>query len=302
MGKSQKISYVVLVFVLLLGLGAAGFLAYLKHQVEGEYFDSDGVRIHFVDEGSGEPVILIHGFAANIDLNWRKNGIMDALKQDFRVVALDNRGHGLSDKPHTADKYGVNMVEDVIRLMDHLKIPKAHVVGYSMGGFITLKLITTHPDRLLSAAPCAAGWEAPENNREVLDGLVASLEKGGDFGPLIRRLEPGGADPGRLRIAIASMFIGIMNDKMALAQIMKRFEDNQLKEEELRANKVPTISIVGTEDPLKKGIDNMVGVMGAHETAFIEGADHITTLASPKYCKEYINVLRAFLLKHSAKQ
>ena len=77
--------------------------------------------------------------------------IIDTLAKDFRVIALDCRGHGKSDKPHDATKYGNEMIEDVARLMDHLNIPKAHIVGYSMGGAITGKFITMHPDRVLTA-------------------------------------------------------------------------------------------------------------------------------------------------------
>lgn len=300
MNKKRIFVYGAVVIVLLLGLAAAGLFAYIMHRTEGQYFDSDGVRIHFVDEGQGEPVILVHGFAVNADINWRKPGILDALKEKYRVIALDNRGHGLSDKPHDAEQYGMNMVGDVIRLMDHLEIEKAHVIGYSMGGFITLKLITEYPDRLISAAPCAAGWEEPDNNREVLDGLVQSLENGGGFEPLIRRLEPGGGEPNFLKMAVVNAVIGALNDKMALAQIMKKFPDNHVEESQLRANKVPTLSVVGTEDPLRTGIDRMIGVMANHEVVFIEGADHGSALFNPRYCRQYIDALLKFLSEHSA--
>src|SRR5262245_6822113 len=88
------------------------------------FFDSNGVKIHYITEGKGEPVVLIHGFAADIDKNWRTgfavgpantNGgprIFEALAQKYRVIALDNRGHGKSDKPHDPKQYGTEMVED----------------------------------------------------------------------------------------------------------------------------------------------------------------------------------------------
>src|SRR5262249_15124946 len=114
-------------------------------------FDSNGVKIHYIVEGAGEPVILVHGFTADIDKNWRAPGIIRALLPKYQVIALDNPGHGKSDKPHDPQKYGLEMAEDVVRLMDHLKIKQAHVIGYSMGAIITAKLLTTHPDRLKSA-------------------------------------------------------------------------------------------------------------------------------------------------------
>src|SRR2546423_10416220 len=109
-------------------------------RAEDHFFDSNGVKIHYIVEGKGEPVVLIHGFTADIDKNWRtgfaigpdnqRRGpmIIEALSRNYRVIALDNRGHGKSDKPHDVKQYGNEMVEDVVRLLDHLKIGKAHVV------------------------------------------------------------------------------------------------------------------------------------------------------------------------------
>jgi len=96
-------------------------------------FDSNGVSIQYTVEGQGEPVVLIHGLHASTDINWRAPGIIKALAENYQVIAMDVRGHGHSGKPEQEEAYGMEMVEDVIRLLDHLKIKKAHVVGYSMG-------------------------------------------------------------------------------------------------------------------------------------------------------------------------
>src|ERR1035438_4357252 len=108
-------------------------------------FDSEGVHIRYTVEGKGEPVVLIHGLYANAQMNWRGPGIIKALAKNYEVIALDVRGHGGSGKPKEEDAYGVEMAEDVIQLLDHLKIQKAHLVGYSMGGMITMKLLTRNP-------------------------------------------------------------------------------------------------------------------------------------------------------------
>src|SRR5437764_612909 len=97
-------------------------------------FDSRGVKIHYTVEGQGAPVVLIHGLHSSADINWRVPGTIKTLAAHYRVIAFDVRGHGHSDKPDKDDAYGVEMAEDVVRLMDHLKIDKAHIVGYSMGG------------------------------------------------------------------------------------------------------------------------------------------------------------------------
>src|SRR5690242_19535896 len=108
-------------------------------------FESDGVQIHYTVAGKGTPVVLIHGLYASAKTNWELPGIVADLAKSHTVIALDNRGHGQSDKPEKEGEYGVKMVEDVVRLLDHLHIEKAEVAGYSMGGMITMKLLTLHP-------------------------------------------------------------------------------------------------------------------------------------------------------------
>jgi len=121
-------------------------------------FDAKGVRIHFLVQGSGEPVVLIHGLYASAALNWQLPGTLAALARTHRVIALDLPGHGLSDKPRNAAAYGLQMVEDVALLLDHLQIRAVHVIGYSLGGMIALKLISIHPDRVLSGVLGGMGW------------------------------------------------------------------------------------------------------------------------------------------------
>lgn len=110
--------------------------------------NSDGTRVYYMVQGAGEPVVLIHGYGVTASINWKLPGILPALARNYRVVALDVRGHGRSDKPHDPAEYGVNMADDVLRMLDHLNIETAHVIGYSMGGFILLKLAVEHPERI----------------------------------------------------------------------------------------------------------------------------------------------------------
>ena len=86
------------------------------------FFDSNGVKIHYTVQGKGEPVLLIHGFTASIPLQWGLPGITAALAKNYQVIAFDNRGHGRSGKPHDPKQYGKEMVEDAVRLLDHLHI------------------------------------------------------------------------------------------------------------------------------------------------------------------------------------
>jgi pimeloyl-ACP methyl ester carboxylesterase len=116
------------------------------------------VRIWYCVQGRGEPVVLIHGWLSSDGINWELPGISASLAKDYRVISLDVRGHGLSDKPTTVDAYGRELVEDVARLLDHLKIKKAHLVGYSMGGIIAANFMVKHPERVLSGTLGGMGW------------------------------------------------------------------------------------------------------------------------------------------------
>src|SRR5438093_3674173 len=115
-------------------------------------FDSNGVQIQYADRGSGEPVVLIHGFTGSYVRHIESPGLMDRLeKAGYRSIAIDCRGHGQSGKPRDDSAYGMEMVADVIRLMDHLKIERAHLFGYSMGGAIVSQLLVRQPTRVLTA-------------------------------------------------------------------------------------------------------------------------------------------------------
>ena len=126
--------------------------------VNAEEFDSAGVKIHYEIKGAGEPVILIHGLYASAKLNWDLPGVTKELAKQYRVIALDNRGHGESGRPAADSEYGEKMAGDIIRLMDHLHLTNARVVGYSLGGMIAMKLVVQHPERVRSVVLGGMGW------------------------------------------------------------------------------------------------------------------------------------------------
>jgi pimeloyl-ACP methyl ester carboxylesterase len=117
---------------------------------KNDYFTaSDGVKIHYITLGDhGSWVVLIHGFTDSAQRMFFTTGIAPALAKNHRVVAIDNRNHGLSDKPNPN---GSGRAEDTIELMDHLHIAKAHIHGYSMGGGFTGALLASHPERFITA-------------------------------------------------------------------------------------------------------------------------------------------------------
>jgi pimeloyl-ACP methyl ester carboxylesterase len=133
-----------------LALMAVTGAAFAQDKPKDGYFTTkDGVKIHYLIQGQGTPVILIHGYTGSAYGNWFRNGVAQELVKNHLVVAIDCRNHGLSDKPDGPT--GRGKAEDVIEMLDHLKIQRAHFHGYSMGGAIVGRLLALIPERMISA-------------------------------------------------------------------------------------------------------------------------------------------------------
>lgn len=147
-----------IVFGCLAGLLVCGGSARAGNPPVSDFLSVNGVRVHFLVQGEGAPVVLIHGWYSSAALNWVDPGIMAALAGSHRVIALDLPGYGRSDRPKASDAYGAHWIEDIDRLLDHLAVRKAHVVGYSMGGMVALKFVVDHPERVKSVALGGMGY------------------------------------------------------------------------------------------------------------------------------------------------
>jgi pimeloyl-ACP methyl ester carboxylesterase len=287
----------ILVSVLLLLLSLLGALLFvLFFRVSGETFDSAGVPIHFTDQGSGTPVILVHGFAVQSDLNWRWPGCVRRLKRrGYRVITMDVRGHGRSGKSHDPREYGVALSDDIIRLMDHLGIEKAHIAGYSMGGFIVLKTIERHPDRLLSGVICAAGWGVlNDEHRALFAEIVRAIEKDRSFDPITHWIDMNKHAPW-LNCFLSNFFMRNTNDLDAIVNVFRTFEALTVEEDALRRNTVPALTLVGARDGIREASDKLPGVMANHELVHIPGGDHLTAILHPLFMSQML----AFLDRHS---
>lgn len=277
----------------LCGTTVAVVVFLLVHRVEGEYFDSNGVRIHYTVEGQGEPVILVHGVAANADLNWRRPGVIRALSKDFKVVAFDLRGHGLSDKPHEVEKYGIQMVDDIVRLMDHLHIEKAHVAGYSLGGFLLLKLLATHPDRVASAAICAAGWRNPEDPSPLPNPYTAPKAERRIW--LDASLSAPMASTSKSLFHRTRSWVGDrLMDKTAKKALKEKYSELAVTAAELKAIRVPSICFIGTKDGFLFLARDLRAHMPGIEFCQIVGSGHFTTPFRSVFKAD----LRDFFMRH----
>jgi pimeloyl-ACP methyl ester carboxylesterase len=146
-------------------------------QKDGFFTTSDGIKIHYLTHGdTGSWVVLVHGYSDNAQRMWFNTGIAPEIAKHHRVVAIDNRNHGQSDKPVPG---GSGRAQDVIELMDHLKIQRAHIHGYSMGGGIVASLLGMIPDRFITAGFGGSGMsESDPKLRAEAEALDDALPKG----------------------------------------------------------------------------------------------------------------------------
>lgn len=265
---------------------------------QDSFFDSNGVQIRYIDKGSGEPVVLVHGLLGNIETSWVDSGIIANLSKDHRVIAFDARGHGKSGKPHDADAYGQQMSLDVVRLLDHLKIQRAHIVGYSNGGRIVAKLLTTNPERFLTATMGGSSgtrtW-GPADEKASQD-QIDELTKGIPFQAFILFGWPADQPPPTDEVirARSQAIVARGNDPLAQAALARTRGALLVRNDELAAVTVPTLAIVGSADRMVNGVREIQRVMNGLKVVVIEGAGHEDAARRP----EFINSLREFIAAH----
>jgi pimeloyl-ACP methyl ester carboxylesterase len=279
----------------LLGLGVLGLSPLQAEALVDQHFDSDGVPIRYVEEGQGEPVILLHGYTSDIETEWVRSDVLPALAAHYRVLALDARGHGRSGKPHDPAQYGPEMGRDITRLMDHLGIRRAHIIGYSMGAHVVAQLLTQQPERfataVLGGASGRRNWTEEDQKRVEIE--AAEMEQG-LLTSQIRRLWPRDQPPpdvAQLREASARALAG--KDPRALAAVRRSNPAQVVTEAQMAAVTVPTLGIVGTADPYLADFERLRRVMPQLELVRIEGATHGTALSRPEFVASILSFLHA---------
>jgi len=228
------------------------------------HFMSDDAEIAFLDEGEGEPIVLVHGFASNKEVNWIYPGWVSLLtRAGRRVIALDNRGHGASTKFYEPAAYHASvMAGDVLALIDHLKLQRADVMGYSLGARITAHLTPSHPERVRSA---------------VLGGLVIHLVEGESLPQTIApALEAPSRDDvtdptGHLFRAFAEQ---THSDLRALAACL-RGSRQTLSRQEVAQIAVPFLVAAGDKDRIAGSPQELAALVPGAEALVIPGRDHM---------------------------
>ncbi len=244
---------------------------------DGKFADFDGVKIHYIERGKGEPVILLHGGSSNLQ-SWVVPGVIDALAADFRVIAYDARGQGKSSSPHDPQQYGRQQALDVPRLLDTMKIDRAHIVGFSLGGSTVAQLLTLHPERFLTAIQLAGAGRSPQAaNDPRIEVEASEIAKSCISRSRLFRQAPPGSKPTEQHFTEAEA--KCRNDKsfdpLAVAASLRGYKDQAVTPEEMQAVKVPTLGIVGTLDHTLKEMQTLKSLRPDMKLIVVDGLSHM---------------------------
>lgn len=296
MQQVMRVAVVRAVLVALLML--SGAVAQAQEPKDGFFTASDGVKIHYLTLGdSGSWVVLIHGYSDSARRMWFSTGIAQVIAKHHRVVAIDNRNHGQSDKPQPS---GSGRADDTIELMDHLKIQRAHIHGYSMGGGFVGQLLGKIPERFITAGFGGSGMtETDPELRAKATALDEALPKatGADAAAMDRfrsrvstartsgALAPAGGDAPAGRGAAASQAPAAAPRTVDLTKIT-----------------VPIIAINGSFDsPYSKTMRLWREVKVFHNVVLPEKT-HLTAISSGAAMpKQYIDEIARFIDAYDVK-
>ena len=238
------------------------------------HFTHDGVEIAFLDEGEGEPIVLVHGFASTKEVNWVSPGWVTRLtRASRRVIALDNRGHGELTKLYDPAAYHSSiMAEDIRALIDHLGLGRADVMGYSMGARNTAFLTLAHPDRVRSAVLGGLGIRLVEGVG-LPDTIAEALEA-----PSMADV----SDPTLTAMMFRAFAEQTKSDLRALAACL-RGSRQTLSRAEVGRIAVPLMIAVGTADPIAGSPEELAALIPGAQALPIPKRDHMMAVGDKVY-------------------
>ena len=246
------------------------------------FFDSAGIKIHYQDVGSGEAVVLVHGFASTAKHNWGSTGWIAALSEKCRVIALDVRGHGLSDKPHSPEEYGyASMGADVTRLMDHLGIGRAILMGYSMGSSIAIELMLSNPERFRAVVLGGIAYDDGLEDKADRDAIAEAY-----------RADDSATIKSPVAKAYRRFAESMPNDLKALAALIDA-DRAPFDPAKLAAVQIPVLIVVGTNDNAIGDPKPLARMIPGARLVMLEGRDHMTAPADRRFKEAVLEFLGA---------
>ncbi len=257
-----------------------GFMPGMTKENAVPSFKNGDVEIAYLDEGSGDPVLLIHGFASTKEVNWVSTSWVSTLtRAGHRAIALDNRGHGQSSKLYDPAAYHTDkMADDARALLDHLNIERADVIGYSMGARISAYLTVRHPERVRSVVfgglgiRMVSGVGLPESIADAME--APSLD---DV-----------ADPqGHVFRAFAQQ---TKSDLKALAACI-RGSRQILSREQVAAIGLPVLVAAGTRDAVSGSAGELAALIPGSKVLDIPDRDHMLAVGDKIFKNGVLNFL-----------
>ncbi len=237
------------------------------------FFGFAGVNLHYLDQGNGTAVMLIHSMASNLRHSWVESGWIEYLCPSYRTIALDCRGHGLSAKSYDPDFYTADkMADDVVRLLDYLNVGRTLVAGYSMGACVALNLAVRYGERvraMVIGGVSSRAYKVPP--REELERLVEVLDAG-DISSYTDRAA----------LFMRSFCVKNGNDPKALAAFsLHRRPD--VEQSQLGSIRAPVLIAAGTKDAIVQGVDELAASIPDARIITLAGRTHLDALADPLF-------------------
>jgi pimeloyl-ACP methyl ester carboxylesterase len=242
---------------------------------------ADGVRLAYETVGSGTPIVLVHGFASDRAQNWKDVGWIETLTSaGFAVTAMDCRGHGESDKPHDDAAYGDKMVGDILTVMDAAGLERTNLMGYSMGGILSLGVLMTSPLRIARAV-CAGIGETYFASKSHRKGIAAALRA---------------ADPSTITDPTEKAFRAFAGqsgkDLLALAACMSA-DRTMYSREQLRTCATPVLVVDGDKDTQSGRPEPLAAAFANGRAVIVPNRDHMTAVGDKVYKRAVVDFLSA---------
>ncbi len=252
--------------------GAEGFLG---------FFQSGNVRLAYRVEGTGDPIVLVHGFASTHAVNWVEPGWVEALvNAGHQVLMFDLRGHGESDDLFNVSDYDRGlMAADILALLDHLEIAQADIMGYSLGAMLSLRFAMEYPDRCRSVILAGVG-----------DRLFAPS---GQIEPVVEALLADSLHDAKTPVGRAFRAFADKNgqDREALAACYQVPRD-KLTDEILARVEMPVLVVAGERDEIAGSVERLAAPFPKGEAATIPRRDHMRTVGDPGYKQAVLEFLQ----------